>query len=312
MVNFSFIALGSIILTIIIAAYALAWWFDRRLRKEQSMVLLNQNIQGMQQRLDQVSAGLNTRLDNAARIISEVNKELGHMQEIGSSMKDLQNFLRSPKLRGNIGEEVLADMLAQYFPREYFELQYKFATGQVVDVLLKTDNGNVAIDAKFPLENFTALMQAQTDLATDSARKLFFRDVKKHITDVSKKYILPEEGTMNFALLYIPSEAIYYEIIRESSDVTEYARERNILLVSPNSLLYYLKVVLVAMQGKKIEEQARLIMTTIQAVARDAGKLGDELGVMTTHMTNAKAALDRVTAEYSKLSGKIDQMKLLE
>ncbi|MBI2415357.1 MAG: DNA recombination protein RmuC [Candidatus Kerfeldbacteria bacterium] len=292
---------------------------DRRLRHylnapkdDTSLTLLNQNIQGMQQRLDQVSHGLNNRLDNAARVIADVSKELGQVQELGRGMKDLQSFLKSPKLRGNIGEQVLRDLLSQHFPQSFFEMQYKFGSGEIVDAVLKTDNGLIGIDSKFPLENFDEMMLADTSAAADDAKKLFFRDVKKHITDVARKYIVPEAGTVNFAVLYVPSEAVYYEIIRDVTDLTGYAYERKVLLVSPNSFFYFLKVIMIGMQGKKIEEQAQRILMSLEGMTKDAQKVGDALGVLTTHVTNTKGALDRVTTEYSKLAGKIDQIKLLQ
>lgn len=289
---------------IIVCAVVLWLWLNKRLKQPDdsaALSMLNQNIQGM-----------HSRLDNAARVINAVNKELGQVQEIGRSMRDLQQFLQSPKLRGNIGEQVLRDLLAQNFPQAYFEMQYKFKTGEVVDALLKTDNGFIGIDAKFPLVNFDQLVRANTETDQLNYRKLFQRDVKKHIADIAKKYILPEEGTVNFALMYIPSEAIYYEIIRDDDELMPYAQVNKILLVSPNSFYYFLKVLLIGMQGKKIEEQAKAILTSLQGIQKDSDKFARELEVLTTHLTNAKAALDRVSNQYQQLDTKIDQIKFLE
>lgn len=304
---------------IIVVGLGLWYWLNKLLTqklapKDESaaFTMLNQNIQGMQQRLDTVSSGLNSRLDNAARVIADVNKELGQVQEIGRSMRDLQQFLQSPKLRGNIGEQVLHDLLSQNFPQNFFEMQYKFRSGEVVDALLKTDNGLIGIDSKFPLTNFDALMRAETEEAAAQFRKLFQRDVKKHIGDIAKKYILPEEGTVNFALMYIPSEAIYYEIIRDDVDMMAHAQAQKVLLVSPNSFYYFLRVIMIGMQGKKIEQQAHAILASLQSLQKDSDKFERELEVLTTHMTNAKAALDRATNQYRSLDAKIDQIKLLE
>lgn len=290
---------------VLLACAAALWrWLDRRLQKPDdsaALSMLNQNIQGM-----------HTRLDNAARVIGAVNKELGQVQEIGRSMRDLQQFLQSPKLRGNIGEQVLKDLLSQNFPQAYFEMQYKFKTGEIVDALLKTDNGFIGIDAKFPLVNFDQLLRATTEADQATYRKLFQRDVKKHLSDIAKKYILPEEGTVNFALMYIPSEAIYYEIIRDDLELMPYAQAQKVLLVSPNSFYYFLKVLLIGMQGKKIEEQAKNILTALQGIQKDSDKFSRELEILTTHLTNAKAALDRVGHQYQQLDQKIDQIKLLE
>lgn len=289
---------------VVVCAVVLWRWLDKKLQKPDdsaALGMLNQNVQGM-----------HTRLDNAAKVIAAVNKELGQVQEMGRNMRDLQQFLQSPKLRGNIGEQVLHDLLAQNFPQSYFAMQYKFKTGEVVDAVLKTDNGFIGIDSKFPLVNFDQLLKAETEADQEQYRKLFQRDVKKHITDIAKKYILPEEGTVNFALMYIPSEAIYYEIIRDEMELMPFAQTQKILLVSPNSFYYFLKVLLIGMQGKKIEEQAKAILTSLQGLQKDSDKFGRELDVLTTHLTNAKAALERVTNQYSQLDGKIDQIKLLE
>lgn len=284
----------------------------KQLTDQSSLTLLNQNVQGMQQRLDTVSTGLNTRLDNAARVIGEVNKELGGMQEIGRSLKDVQNFLQSPKLRGGIGEQVLEQLLSQSFPRGSFELQYRFKRGDIADAIIKTDQGIISIDAKFPLTNFTTMLKAETEAAQAEYRKLFVRDVKKQVTDIAKKYIVPDEGTLNFALMYVPAEAIYYEIIRDEADLTAHAQSQNVWLVSPNGFYYFLKVILLGMQGKQIEVQAKRILSTLQGLQKEMEKFGQELGVLQTHLTNAHNALDRVTTEYQKLNAKIDQIELLQ
>ena len=147
-----------VFVVIILAVIGLGFFvLDRRLRSlssgtpDTSFLLLNQNIQGMQSRIDETTKAISTRLDRAAEVIQGVNTELGRVQEIGRSMKDLQDFLKSPKLRGNIGEQVMNDLLQQYFPQAHFDLQYQFISGERVDAIIKTDKGLIPIDAKFPL-----------------------------------------------------------------------------------------------------------------------------------------------------------------
>ena len=270
-------------------------------KDDQSFTMLNQNIQGMHE-----------RLDNAAKVMGQVNKELGQVQEMGRQMKDLQDFLKSPKLRGNIGEQVLKDMLEQYFPQSYWQMQYKFKEGQMVDAILKTEQGFIGIDSKFPLENFQRMVQAEGEEDTLISKKAFIKDVKKHIQDIGKKYILPEEGTVDFAIMYVPSEAIYYEIIRSEEDIHVYAQENKILITSPNSFFYFLKVIMMGLQGKKIEEASKKILASFQAMAKDSEKMGEDLGVLNTHLTNASGTMDRLNSNYSKLNNKIDQVKLLK
>jgi DNA recombination protein RmuC len=303
----------------ILAVVASAVFIECRVRKllaaqsnDAGLVMLNQNVQGMHERIDETTKALNSRLDRAAEVIVGVSRELGHMQEIGRSMKDLQDFLKSPKLRGNVGEQVLKDLLEQYFPRTNFDTQHQFNSGERVDAILKTDKGLIPIDAKFPMENFQKLQRAETDDARNAAVKDFVRDVKKHVTDIAKKYILPGEGTVDFAVMYIPSESVYYEVIQQDEDLNEFAREKHVLFVSPNSFYYFLKVLLIGLEGKKIEEGSRKILEALKAIQQDAGRFSDQLGVLTTHLTNAKNTLDRVNSEYAKLSGRIEDVRLLK
>lgn len=281
-------------------------------KSQEGMLMLNQNLQGVQQRLDETTRTLNERLDNAARVISGVQKELGVMSEIGRSMKDVQDFLKSPKLRGNLGEQVLRDLLEQHFPRTHFEMQYKFRSGEAVDAIIKTREGIIPIDSKFPMENFQKFAKAENEEERGSARKDFLKDVKKHINDISRKYILPAEGTVNFALMYVPSEAVYYEIIREHTETMQFAYQSKVYLVSPNSFYFFMQAILNLMRGERIAEEAQKILTTLAAIQKDAEKFADALSILTTHVTNAKNAMDRVNAEYMKLDGKIEQTKLLK
>lgn len=298
---------------------AMFYFFNQRFRQfeeiqkaDKSLSILSQNIQGIQERIDKTTEVIGQRLDNAARIIGTVSKELGRMEEIGRGMQDLQDFLKSPKLRGNIGEQVLRDLLEQYFSRQHFSLQHKFRTGQIVDAIIKTDKGIIPIDSKFPMENFRRVFSAQNEEEKKSSFREFTRDVKKHIDDISKKYILPQEGTVDFAIMYIPSEVIYYEIIRQEENLSSYAYQKRVFPVSPNSFYYFLKIIMIAMEGKRIEEASRQVLQLLAALQNDTKKFGEILGIVNTHITNAKSAVDRANNEYFKLSSKIDQIRLLK
>src|SRR4030043_2007118 len=163
--------------------------------------------------LQKNTQSMNERLDNAARVISQVQRNIGEMSEIGRGMKDLQEFLRSPKLRGNIGEQVLKELLGQFLPKSSFNLQYTFKSGEKVDAPIKTSAGIIPVDSKFPMENFRKMVGAQNEAEKKTAEKEFVRDVKKHIDDIANKYILTEEGTIDYALMYLPSETVYYEVV---------------------------------------------------------------------------------------------------
>lgn len=303
------IILFLILLAINISVVVLVWRRGREGQQDQpALTMLNQNLQGMQRHLDSISIGLNQRLDNAAKVISQVSRELGSMQEIGRNMQQLQDFLKSPKLRGNIGEQVLQQMLDQYFPRHLYSTQYKFRQGQMVDAILKTDDGIIPVDAKFPMENYARATQAATADERAASLREFTRDVKKHVEAIAKKYILPDEGTVDFAVMYIPSETVYYEVIRHDSDLNTFAMERHVLFVSPNSFYYFLRVIMMGMQGKKMQEATREIIASIRGIQKDTERFSETLQVLNTHVTHAKAALDRATTEFTRLGSKIEQL----
>ena len=206
---------------------------------------------------------LNQRLDNAAKVIGDVQKNIGEMSEIGRGMRELQEFLKNPKLRGNIGEHVLNELLSQMLPKQSFHLQYSFKSGDKVDAAIKTSAGIIPIDSKFPMENFRKMHDSGTDLEKKRIEKNFENDVKKHIDAISKKYILTDEGTIDYALMYVPSEAVYYEIVNNAK-IFDYASSKRVLPVSPTTFYAYLKAILMSFEGQKIEAQAKKIFVTLQ------------------------------------------------
>lgn len=242
---------------------------------------------------------------------SQMAHELGKVQEVGRGVKEFQEFLRSPKLRGNIGEQILRDLLEQMLPQENFSLQYQFHEGQIVDAIVKTNQGIIPIDSKFPMENFRIIMK--NDPATkEMAKKNFVRDIKKHIDDISKKYILPGEGTVDFALMYVPSEPIYYEISLNQPEILDYGYQKKIYFVSPNSFYYFLKIIMIGLQGARIEKGAKKILNGMKAVEQEALKFEGELSILTSHIDHAKTASERAQNRFGRLVGKIERLEELE
>lgn len=272
---------------------------------------LRSNSTTMVQTLQENTKQLNQRLDMAASVIRDVGKEVGQMSEIGRSMKDLQQFLKSPKMRGNIGEEILKDLIAQMFPKQSFHLQYQFKSGEKVDAAIQTDAGILPIDSKFPLENFQRLIAAETDEAKNAYRKEFLRDVKKHIDAIAKKYILPSEGTMDFALMYIPSESVYYELCNEL-ETLDYARKSRVYLVSPSTLYAHLQTILLSFEGKKIEAKSKEVFSLLRSMRVDYEKIDDSLGILGKHIGNASSQFSNVTTTVSQLGHKLESTKLFE
>jgi DNA recombination protein RmuC len=260
--------------------------------------------------LQRNTESLNERLDNAARVIGQVQKNVGEMSEIGRGMKELQQFLSSPKLRGNIGEQVLKDLIAQTFPKNSFLLQYAFKSGEKVDAAIKTGAGILPIDSKFPMENFQKMTKLEGKTEREAARREFKRDIGKHIKDISRKYILPEEGTMDFALMYIPSEAVYYELVNEQ-ELMEQAQRARVYPVSPTTLYAHLQVILLSFEGEKIESRAREVFGMLRAIQKDYTKVEDNLGVLQKHMNNAYNMMANVLTSFTSLGQKISSTKAL-
>ncbi len=314
-----------IIILIIFGFGAIVYFFNKKLsdlgknKSDETLIEWLKTMQSSMQTsstdmtkiLQENSKQLNERLDRAASVIRDVGKEVGQMSEIGRSMKELQDFLKSPKLRGNIGEQVLKDLISQMFPKNSFHLQYQFKSGEKVDVAIQTDAGILPIDAKFPMENFQKMTKAENKTERESIEKDFIRDIKKHIDAIAKKYILPDEGTMDFALLYVPSESVYYEVVN-NVDIMEYAKRNRIYIVSPSTLYAHLQTILLSFEGKKIEAHAKDVFRLLQALQIDYEKVDENLDVLGKHLNNASAQFHNVTTGFSQLGKKLTSTKSLE
>ncbi len=252
-----------------------------------------------------------SRLDQATAVISDLKKEAGAFGEVSRSMKDLQDYLKSPKLRGNIGEQVLKDLIGQMFPKNSFHLQYHFKGGSIVDAAIKTQAGILPIDSKFPMENFQKIYSSATASEKSIARTAFIRDVKKHIKDISGKYILPEEGTLDFALMYIPSESIYYEIVSEQ-ELLDLARECRVYPVSPTTLYAHLQTILLSLEGQKIAGKTSEVFTILRAVQKDYEKLNENFTLLGKHLTNAYNSMNSTSQTMNQIGNKLDSARQLK
>lgn len=300
---------------IILAVALAAWWIRKGQKPDENLVQIITDLQKLSPTLTgslQASTKtLNERLDNAAKYISQVAKEVGQMNELGASMRDLQVFLQSPKLRGNIGEQVLKDLITQSFPKGSFHLQHSFKSGDKVDAAIKTSAGILPVDSKFPLENFRKMTTAESKLERAAAKKEFVRDVKKHIEAISKKYILPEEGTLDLAVMYIPSEAVYHEIA-QSSEILDYAKDRRIYPASPNTLYMMLQSLLLSFEGQKIEAKTREIFRILRAVNKDYEKTSSVMETLGKHINNAYNSFSTAFKSFSLLGQKLDSSRQLQ
>lgn len=235
--------------------------------------------------------------------LQESAKTIGEMSEIGKSMKDLQQFLASPKLRGGIGEQVLKELLSESLPKQSFNLQYTFRSGVKVDAAIKTSSGIIPIDSKFSMENFKKMHEDKT------FEKDFVRDVKDRIDEISKKYILTDEGTVDFALMYVPSESVYYEIVNSESDLMTYAYKRRVMPVSPSTFYAFLRSVMLSFEGQKIASEIRTIQQALRAIHTETSKFGDLLATLQSHVTNAYSMMNRVATSFVGLSSKVESVQ---
>lgn len=301
---------GVVILAAVVGGFLLLFAKLSELKNDSGIGLLKQDLVSMNQNLTASQNSLNDRLDKAAQVFGGLQNELGKMQELGRSMKDIQDVLKSPKQRGNIGEQLMGDLIRQQIPKNSYDMQHAFRNGDKVDAVIRTKNGLIPIDSKFPAENFVRFVQAKDETEKARTHKEFVSDVKKHIQAIAKKYIMPGEGTVDFALMYVPGEAIYYEVMT-NTELCDFASGVRVYLVSPQSFYYFLQTVLLALEGELIEAKAKEVMSYLKGIQLDSRKFGDELGLAGKHLNNAKNAMDTAANSYTKLGTKIESANQL-
>ncbi len=279
---------------------------------------LNETVE---RRLSDNSRNISERLENTSNVISDVRQQLGQMDEaskrifeVGREISELQQTLQAPKLRGSMGEYLLNELLSQVLPQKSYESQYRFKSGETVDAVIKLSSGIIPIDAKFPLENFKRILSAGADEnAQLTAGRAFARDVKKHIDDIARKYIRTDEGTFDFALMYIPSESVFYEIIvrnewNPGEPLLKYALEQRIVPVSPNSFYAYLQTILLGLRGLRVGENAREIMDGILRLHKELETFAGDFEIVGQHITNALKKHEEAARRFSRLEIKVDQL----
>ncbi len=234
--------------------------------------------------ISQFSSGM-TKIDAMLNQLKDSIKEVNSVQEI----------FRTPKLRGRWGEETLEKLLAQVLSPAQFQRQYSFKTGDIVDAVVKLpDKKIIPIDAKFPYDLFERMVEETDKEKKQIAKKIFFSAVKKEIDDISKKYILPAEGTLDFALMYLPAEAVYYEIINQLNEenINEYARKKRVVLISPNMLFAFLRVIAIANRDYQIGQQIQKISKRLERIIADANKLSLSFSKLGKHLSDSRSAYE--------------------
>lgn len=278
---------------------------------------VNERLRENSEILQQTHQSVGQRLDNAARVVGDVQKSLGGLEEanrkiyeVGKDIASLQEILRSPKLRGGLGEFFLEDLLAQILPPQHFATQYCFRSGEKVDAVIKLGSSLVPVDSKFPLENFKRIIDTTVEEDRARVKRQFAADVKKHIDAIATKYILPDEGTYDFALMYIPAENVYYEIIikddsTEEKSLSVYAMSKRVVPVSPNCFYAYLQAIVLGLKGMTIEQRAKEIIECLSRLQGDFTRLRDEFDVLGKHLGHAQSSYQSAEKRVEQLGQKL-------
>jgi DNA recombination protein RmuC len=243
------------------------------------------------QRISEIDLGSRQSFERLKEDIGKLSEATKQMLDVGKTISSLEDLLKPPKIRGGMGETFLEELLNQILPHNYFEFQHSFKNGDKVDAIIRLGGKMVPVDAKFPLEQFRNIIENSNEAERKLARRSFIRDVKKHIDDIANKYILPDEKTFDFALMYIPAENVYYEAVIKEEDeegLYSYALKKKVIPVSPNSFYAYLQVIIHGLKGMSIEAHAREIINHLERLKGDEKRFKDEFEVLGNHLSNAR------------------------
>jgi len=309
------------------AVGALVYWLPRALTGSQvdaaaqlaeRNAAMERRLQGLNETMDRRLAELDTkvdrRLESASKTTTQVHERLVKLDEANAQMLErakelsrLEHALRPPKARGGFGELMLENLLRDRLPATAYSLQYGFKTGERVDAVIRV-NRMVPVDAKFPLDNFARLVEAQDTAERALHEKAFARDVKGHIDAIATKYIRPDEGTYEFAFMYLPSEAVYYELAcGKTGELLSYAHERQIVPVSPSTFTAYLQMIVLGLKGMQIEEHAQEVMAYCAQLQKDFGRFKEDFDLVGTHLGRAQTKFGDAEKRLDKFETKLDQ-----
>jgi DNA recombination protein RmuC len=293
--------------------------------------LLQQQIEGLKAAQDRTSQALQASLQSGQnalvqnlnshqQTLNQLNRQIGELQgtnkqmlQLGCDVKRLQDILSSPKLRGQIGEWSLENLLAQALPKDSYRLQHTFKDGRIVDALVQMTSFAVGIDAKFPLPSFERIVNCTSDDDKPRLRRQFLKDVSAHVDKIASAYIRPVEGTLDFALMYIPAENIYYETIiqcdGDGEDILHYCLDRKVIPVSPNLLYAYLMTVAMGLHGLQIEQKAAEIRQNLRQLNSSFAEFVCSWDTLGTHLRNAYAKYEDGQKRLDRLGLQLTQIQ---
>ena len=276
--------------------------------------------ENLQKSLQTGQTNLSQSLQSSQQVISRLNTQIGELQgtnkqmlQLGTEVRRLEDILSSPKLRGQMGEWSLENLLAQILPKDSYKLQYTFKDNQKVDALIQLADFSVSIDAKFPLPGFEKIVAAETEEEKAKLRRQFLKDVTAHIDKIADNYIRPAEGTLDFAIMYIPAENIYYETIvkyaGETQDILQYSLDKKVIPVSPNLLYVYLMTVVMGLHGLQIEKQAAEIRQNLKRLNASFADFINNWDVLGKHLRNAYSQYDEGHKKLDRFAMQLDQIQ---
>jgi DNA recombination protein RmuC len=275
---------------------------------------LNSLGETMDRRLGTLDEKVDRRLESASQASKDIHERLGKVDEATTQMleraKDLarlEQALRPPKARGGFGELLLENLLRDRLPPAAWQMQYTFDSGERVDAIVKVDR-LIPVDSKFPLDNYNRLVEAESDDARVLAERQFGRDVKIHIDAIASKYIRPDEGTYDFAFMYIPVEAVYYELAcGKTGALLQYAHDRRVFPVSPTTFTAYLQVIALGLRGMQIEQHAHEVMAYVADLQRDFGRFTDDFDKIGTHIGHAQSKYHEAGKRLDRFESKLER-----
>ena len=279
---------------------------------EQQITVMVGQIKEISSAVGGTSTEMNKQITSFTQEATRIREDLKQVQSAVKEVSSFQDIFKSPKLRGQWGEANLEHILSQHFPSELCKRQYLFSSGEQVDIILKLPNGKILpIDAKFPVDNFLKMANTASDTEKNFYNKSFLEDVKARINEISSKYILPSENTVDFALMYIPAEAVYYEIINNMSreiDISAYAWSKKVILTSPNTIYLTLRTIEHWFKDTQISRQTQEILNRLARINQDAAKLMDDFRKLGGHIRNAGSAYDNSEKRLSLFSERVEKL----
>ena len=261
--------------------------------------------------VDGTSQAMHQQISSFTKETIQLREEVKKVQEEMKNISSFQEIFKTPKLRGEWGEASLEHILSEYFPKELYERQYLFSSGEQVDFVFKLPNGKLLpIDAKFFSDNFEKMIEEKDEKEKQIFQKKFVQDIKLNIDKISSKYILPSENTVDYALMYIPAEAIFHQIMfnLKDEDIADYARRKKITLTSPNTIYLTLKTIEHWFRDTQISKRTQEILKRLSKIQLDAQKLMEDFRKLGSHLRNASSAYENSEKRLSLFTERVEKL----